>query len=188
MALLTDNLKQAISGESNAKRKYELFAEQAKQEGLLEISKIFLAISFAESFHIKNHIKALSILTDSEINPNDFVEIDDGKLKNNIKATKLNLLEAFNGETYETKKMYKKFVKNSRKNENYVAEMTFSLARKAEKIHAKIYSNLLSLLEKNKNIQQRETYVCTICGNVEFDKPPQFCKLCNHGEKFFNKM
>ena len=46
-------------------------------------------------------------------------------LKNHIKVTKTNLIDAINGETYETKKMYKTFVKNSKKEGSEVAELTF---------------------------------------------------------------
>ena len=30
--------------------------------------------------------------------------------------------------------------------------------------------------------------VCKICGNLEFDKAPHICIICDHGEKFFKKM
>ncbi|MFX0035524.1 MAG: ferritin family protein [Candidatus Hermodarchaeota archaeon] len=51
------NLKEAIIGESNAKRKYELYAEKAREENLLEVAHLFKAIAVAEAIHIKNHIK-----------------------------------------------------------------------------------------------------------------------------------
>ena len=63
MLLIIENLKEAINGESNAKRKYELYAEQATIENLPEVAKLFKAVAHAESIHIKNHLKALSLLT-----------------------------------------------------------------------------------------------------------------------------
>ena len=59
-SIVIDNLKEAIIGESKAQRKYELYAEQAIKENLVEIGHLFKAVAFAESIHIKNHIKAIS--------------------------------------------------------------------------------------------------------------------------------
>ncbi|MFW9942319.1 MAG: rubrerythrin family protein [Candidatus Thorarchaeota archaeon] len=185
MSVVIDNLKEAINGESNAKRKYELYAEKAKEENLPEIAHLFKAISMAEAIHIKNHIRALQVLLKRDVEVEDFIDVDELALKNNVKDTRSNLLDAIQGETYETKQMYKVFLKNTKKTGNDVAELSFSLARKAEKVHAEIFSKYLKQLENNKNIEKRKIFVCQICGNVEFDIPPSICPLCDHSEKFF---
>ncbi len=186
MSVIIKNLEAAIIGESNAQYKYKLFAEQAKKENLLEVARLFIAISNAEGIHIKNHLRALTVTTGSEVTK-DFVKIAEEKLRAEVKDTKSNLQSAIDGETYETKKMYKEFVKNSIKAGENVAELTFTLARKAEKIHAKIYSKYLKLLEANKNIEDKDIFVCYICGNVEFEKAPENCPCCDHGVQFFKK-
>lgn len=188
MSLIIENLKEAINGESNAKRKYELYSEKALSENLPEIAHLFKAISSAESIHVKNHLRALTVITGSEINTKDFVQVDESKLKNQVKDTRSNLMDAIKGELYETKKMYKEFVNHSRRMGNDIAELTFSLARKAEKIHAKIYSKYLKMLEKNKSFKSLEIFVCQICGNVEFEKAPTICPVCDHGQRFFKKI
>ncbi len=66
--------------------------------------------------------------------------------------------------------------------------MTFRLAREDEKVHAKLYSNYLKLLEKNKEFETVEIYVCTICGNIEFAPLPDICPVCDHDKKFFKKI
>ncbi len=188
MSLVADNLKEAINGESNAKRKYELFEEQAVKENLNEIALLFKAASYAESLHIKNHFKALSVITKATVNPEEFVKVDDNELKNHVQDTRANLQEAIDGETYEFKKMYKQFVKNAIKEGDLVSELTFRLAREAEKVHAKLYSNYLKQLEKNKEFEPVEIYVCTICGNIEFTPLPDICPVCDHDKKFFKKI
>jgi len=186
MSVIIENLKEAINGESNAQSKYLLFAEQAKKENLPEVARLFTAISNAEGIHIKNHLRALTVITGSEPTK-DFIKIAEEKLKAQVKDTKSNLQKAIDGETYKTKKMYKEFVKNAKKGGNDVAELTFFLARKAEKIHARIYTQYLKMLEANKPIQDRDIFICKICGNVEFEKPPAICPICDHGEQFFEK-
>ncbi|MFX1426551.1 MAG: rubrerythrin family protein [Promethearchaeota archaeon] len=188
MSLVIENLKEAINGESNAKRKYELFAERAKEENLPQVAHLFKAISIGEAIHIKNHIRALEVITENEVKIEEFVEVNIETLKLNIKDTKSNLLDAIQGEIYETKQMYKDFVKASKKEGNDVAELSFSLARKAEKVHAQIFSMYLKQLEKNEIIKKRKIFVCQICGNVEFDTPPAVCPLCDHSQKFFNEI
>ncbi|MFW9866763.1 MAG: rubrerythrin family protein [Candidatus Thorarchaeota archaeon] len=189
MSVVIENLKEAIKGENNAKRKYELYAEQAKKENLPEIAHLFKAVSIAEAIHIKNHTRALQILSKSEINIDDFVEVNEVTLMNNVKNTKSNLLAGINGETYETKQMYKIFMKNSKKEGNDIAELSFSLARKAEKVHARIFSSYLKQLKKNESLEKnKKIFVCQICGNIEFDSPPSICPLCEHTQKFFNEV
>ncbi len=188
MKIVISNLKEAINGESNAKHKYELFSEKAKEENLLEIALLFKAISIAEIVHIKNHLRALKVITNSDPKTDDFVHIDEENLNKNINDTKLNLIDAIKGETFETKKMYKIFVKNAVKLGNDVAELTFTLARKAEKIHAKVFSKYLKILEKDQIINNLEIYICEICGNVEFKNPSQNCSICDHGPQFFKKI
>ncbi|MFX1365213.1 MAG: rubrerythrin family protein [Promethearchaeota archaeon] len=187
MSIVIQNLKEAINGESNAKRKYELYAEKAREENLPEVAHLFEAISAAEAIHIKNHTRALKVLTDTDVNIENFIEVNETNLKDQIKDTKANLIDAINGETYETKKMYKNFIKNSKKEGSEVTELSFSLARKAEKIHAKLFSMYLKLLENNKSFEKLKIFVCQICGNVEFEVPPSICPICEHSQKFFKE-
>jgi rubrerythrin len=188
MSIIIENLKEAINGESNARRKYQLFAQKAKEENLPQISHLFEAISSAEAIHIKNHIKVLKVITKKEVNLEEFVDVDEKKLYEKVRDTKSNLIDAIKGETYETKKMYKNFVKNSKREGSEVAELSFQLARKAEKIHANIFSEFLKKLDNHEIREKEKIYVCQICGNVEFGEPPSLCPVCDHSQKFFKEI
>jgi len=180
-------LKEAIIGESKAQRKYELYAEQAIKENLVEIGHLFKVVAFAESIHIKNHTKALFTLLNSNINIMDIVNINEEELKKKVDNTRSNLIDAINGETYEFKVMYKNFLKSARKNEEDVAELSIDLARQAENIHRKLYSKFLKMLDKSKEFKPIDIYVCQICGNVELENAPDICPVCDHSQKFFIK-
>jgi rubrerythrin len=188
MSVVIENLKEAINGESNAKRKYQLYAQKAKEENLPEITHLFEAISSAEAIHIKNHTRALKVITSSNVDVSEFVDVNEEVLKEKLKDTKSNLIDAINGETYETKQMYKNFLKNSKKERKEVAELAFQLARKAEKVHAEIFSDYLKKLEKNENVTEKKIYVCQICGNIEFGAPPSVCPICDHSQRFFEEI
>jgi rubrerythrin len=182
------NIQEAINGESNAQRKYELFSEKALSEGLPQIAYLFKATAFAEGIHIRNHLKALATILGSKTNPQEFVKIDEEKLKSAIKDTKSSLLDAIAGEMFEFKKMYKNFVKIAEKAGEDVAELSFTLARYAERVHAKLYSTTLKKLESNKPREIKEIYVCSICGNIELNEIPSKCPVCDHGPQFFKKI
>lgn len=187
MSSVIDNLKAAINGESNAKRKYELYAEKALEEGRAQVAKLFKAISSAEELHIRNHLRALNNLVDRKTKKEDIVIIDEKDLQRKVNDTISNLEDAIQGEIYENKKMYKEFEKDSNKTGHFVAELSFSLARKAEKVHANLFKKYLKKIERNAPIEEEDLYVCQICGNVELNKAPQSCPVCDHDKKFFKK-
>jgi len=188
MSIVIENLKEALNGESIAKRKYEMYAQKAKEENHPEIAHLFKAVSFAESIHIKNHLRALSVIQGSEIKLNDIVSVNEAELKQKVKDTALNLQDAIDGEIYETKKMYKQFEKNASSKGQDVAELSFSLARDAEKVHAELFSKYLKTLKKEKKIKKQKIYVCQICGNVEFNEPPEICPVCDHSKEFYKEI
>ena len=79
-----ESLKAAFAGESQAAEKYMVFAEQAEDEGLPNIAKLFRAISFAETRHARNHLRVMG----------------------GVGATADNLKTAFEGESFEIDEMY----------------------------------------------------------------------------------
>ena len=187
ISVVIENLKEAIIGESNAKRKYELFAEKALNEGFSEIAHLFKAISTAESIHIKNHLKAIEEITKKSVDLNAIVNIEENILKKQVRNTRNNLIQAIAGETFEFKKMYKGFMKNAKKNDVYLAEFSFDLARMAEIVHSKLYIRFLKKLDKKELFEDIDIFVCRICGNVELGKKPKICPNCEHDQKFFMK-
>ena len=187
MSVVIENLKEAIIGESTAETKYRLFAEKAKKEGLKEIKKLFSAISTAEAIHIKNHLKAIEKITNNSKDLNSFVKIDQIKLKESVKSTRENLIQAISGETFEFKKMYKAFMKTAKRNDTYLAEFSFNLARYAEIVHSRLFIKYLKKLDNNEQIKDLDIFICHICGNVELGNPPNICPICEHEQIFFKK-
>ncbi len=84
--------------------------------------------------------------------------------------------------------MYKAFIKKAKKDDYYLAEFSFNLARKAEIVHSKLFIKYLKKLDSEENFEKRTLFVCTICGNVELDKTPSICPICEHDQKFFKEL
>ncbi len=79
-----ENAQNAYAGESQANRKYSVFAEKAAAEGYPAVAKLFRAASEAEAVHAK---RLLFIL-------------------NAVGSTEENLKSAMEGENYEFMEMY----------------------------------------------------------------------------------
>ena len=85
------NLREAFSGESQARNKYTYYASKAKKEGFEQISALFLKTADTEKEHAKMWFKEL-----------------DG-----LGNTAENLVSAADGENYEWTDMYDGFAKTA---------------------------------------------------------------------------
>ena len=157
-------LKEAFAGESQANRKYLAFAAKADQEGYAQVARLFRAAAEAETVHAHNHLRALA----------------------GIKSTKENLQEAIAGETHEFKTMYPGMIEAAKLEGNKQAERTFHFANEVEKIHAKLYQNLLDNLGQSRGTYPY--YVCPVCGYTTEKEAPATCPVCGAKGEIFKKI
>ncbi len=157
-----DCLKEAFAGEAMANRKYLAFAEKADQEGYPQAAGLFRAASEAEAVHASNHLRAMKA----------------------VKSTKENLREAIAGETQEFKEMYPGMIETAKAEGDRAAERSFSYANEVEKIHARLYHQMMESLEGSKE-ERYPYYVCPVCGMTAEREPPEKCPVCGvRGERF----
>jgi rubrerythrin len=150
-----DNLMSAFAGESQANRKYLAFAKVAEKEGHRLAAKMFLAAAEAETIHAHGHLKAAGGIGD----------------------TAANLKAAVSGETYEYTQMYPPFIEEAKAEGNDEAVRTFTYANEAEKVHAKLFQEVLDKLGTDDG---DEFFVCTVCGHVHKGKEaPAECPICH---------
>ncbi|MFO7797143.1 MAG: rubrerythrin family protein [Promethearchaeati archaeon] len=166
MSKTEKDLMEAFSGESQANRKYLAFAEKAEKDGFPQIAKIFKAAAAAETVHAHNHLRALG----------------------GIQSTVENVKEAINGEHYEFTKMYPEFLEDAREENNKQAIRTFDYANQVEKVHHELYNKALEAAEKGEDLEEKDMYVCPICGYTVEGEAPDECPVCGAKKKVFKKI
>jgi rubrerythrin len=151
-----ENLQAAFAGESQANRKYLAFAKKAETDGFPQVAKLFRAAAEAETVHAHAHLRVMG----------------------GIKTTADNLKAAVEGEDYEFKTMYPKFVAEADAEKNQAAGISFKNAMAVEQIHHGLYASALASVEKGRDLAAAPIYVCGVCGNTVSGSAPDKCPIC----------
>jgi rubrerythrin len=169
------NLQAAYEGESNATIKYTAFAIKAEVDGFLRAAALFRAAARAEQVHATHHARVIVKLGGT---PHADIHAPE------VKSTRENLDVAKAGEVYERDVMYPDFIKEAVASGHKDAVRTFTLALKAETVHAQLYGEALENLEAQR--VKTTFYVCLECGEVT-DNPAEteHCPICNSPKEKF---
>lgn len=173
------NLLTAFAGESQARNRYTYFASQAKKEGYVQISEIFVETANQEKEHAKRLFKLLE---------GGEVTISGAFPAGVIGTTLENLKEAAAGENYEYTDMYPGFAKTA--NEEGFADIAsvFEAIAVAEKQHEKRYVALAGNIESERVFKRNKSVVwrCRNCGYLhEGNDAPDECPACAHPQAHF---
>lgn len=160
------NLRDAFSGESEARNKYTFFASVAKKEGYEQIASLFTDTADNEKAHAEIWFKELE----------------------GISGTAENLVNAANGEHYEWSDMYAAFAKDAEDEGFSALAAKFRLVAAVEKSHEDRYRALLKNVETQKVFEKSEVTVweCRECGHLAAsEKAPGVCPVCGKAQAFF---
>jgi rubrerythrin len=157
------NLKEAFTGESQANRKYSVFAEQAEIDGFKNVARLYRAASEAEAIHARKMVRVLG----------------------GIGTTLDNLKKSVEGETHEFKSMYPSFIKEAEGEKKSEAVTAFTYAMKAEEVHADLYKRALDAVQGKRDLNVAKISICPVCGNIFFGEPPEKCPICSIFKKKF---
>ncbi len=162
------NLLAAFAGESQAKTKYEYYAEQAQKDGYEQMAAIFRETAWNEGQHAKLWFK----------------QLNGGK----IPPTEDNLQDAAAGEHYEWSEMYKEFAETAREEGFDELAFLFESVGNVENRHEERYNTLLKHLREGVVFSRTEecVWVCRNCGHIHYGKTaPLVCPTCGHGQAYF---
>lgn len=151
MSKTQENLATAFAGESQANRKYLLFAEKAAAEGHKGVARLFKAAAAAEQLHAFAEFRAMG----------------------GVKSTLENLEAAKAGETHEYTEMYPPMIEEAKAEGEAAAERAFTLASAAEKAHAELYADAMANMDGDDAY-----YLCPVCGYIHKGKPEASCPIC----------
>ncbi|MGQ9553348.1 MAG: rubrerythrin family protein [Anaerolineae bacterium] len=160
----TENLQAAFAGESQANRKYLAFAKQAEADGYPQIAKLFRAAAEAETVHAHAHLRVLGGVLD----------------------TAQNLQVAIDGEGFEFKQMYPKFLAEAQNEGNKAAITTFKHALAVEEVHHTLYNEALQALNAGHDLPVAKMFVCSICGYTVRGEAPDKCPICGAAKDKFS--
>lgn len=160
------NLRDAFSGESQARGKYTYFAAKAREEGYEQIAELFLKTAENEREHAKLW----------------FEELD------GIGDTAENLANAAAGENFEWTDMYANFAKTAEEEGFVKLAAKFRLVAQVEKTHEERYRKLLHNVETKEVFARNEIKIweCRNCGHLIIgEKAPEICPVCNYPKAYF---
>ncbi|MGM0688076.1 MAG: rubrerythrin family protein [Bacillota bacterium] len=160
-----ENLMAAFAGESQANRKYLAFSHKAEKDGFENVARIFKAIAEAETIHALKHFEIA------------------GKVGDTLE----NLQAAAEGENYEFTEMYPEFIEAAKNEGDKKALQSFEYANAAEKVHGGIFNDLKATVAGGKDAEEKDVYLCPVCGWVGMDPIPDNCPICNTAKKAFKQ-
>ncbi len=175
------NLLISFAGESQARNRYTMFANEAKKAGYEQIAAIFLETSEQEREHAKKFFSYL------EGGP---VEITATYPAGIVGTTAENLRAAAEGENEEWTEAYPHFADIAEAEGFPVIAATFRKIAKVEAEHEKRYLRLLEKVEAGKVFARDEEIVwqCRKCGHVHYGKEaPKACPTCAHPQAYFEE-
>ncbi|MFA6829268.1 MAG: ferritin family protein [Bacilli bacterium] len=162
------NLLAAFAGESQAHTKYGYYASVAKKEGYQGFAALFEETSRNENEHAEVWFKFLH--------------------GGSIPTTEANIVDAANGEDYETNVMYPEFAKIAREEGFPEIAAKMDLIGAVEARHEARYNAMLEALKTNKlTIKEGALIVwkCDVCGHVHVGPvAPAVCPICGHKNSF----
>ena len=153
MARTVDNLMKMFTSIAESNIRYMVFAEAADKEGHPNAAKIFRAVATAKMFHALSHFRAANF-TDT---------------------TTENLKQALEEETYDFKKAYPPMIQDAVTDDALEARHSLEYGMSIGPVITKLISKAIGNLDAD---ESGSYYVCPVCGNIEFGKPPAKCPFC----------
>lgn len=160
------NLRRAFSGEAEARSRYSLFAQTARQEGYEQIAELFESTARNELEHARLWLAALSGL---------------GKTKENLTASA-------QGEHWEWSEMYEGFAQDAEEEGFHELAAKFRQVGAVEKNHEERFRRLIHNVEADKVFQKcgESIWECRACGHVVWGKAaPDACPVCGSRQGWF---
>jgi len=158
-----NNVHDAFVGEAKAYQRLLEYAKKAEEEGFPQVAHLFRAVASSESVHSRRHFRLLEAIRD----------------------TQSNMEQAFQQENAVNGVYYPKMIKEAEDDGEKTAALVFSHARDVEAVHSRLYRKALDHLAEEKFV---EYHVCSECGYLHENEPPDTCPVCGAPKDKFSKV
>lgn len=177
-----ENLMRAFAGESQARNRYTIAAEEACKKGFFALKEIFLFTADQERAHAARFYELLK----SEAG--NTVEID-GTYPVDQSESLVELLNmAAHNEQEEHKDVYPAFADIAEQEGFMDAAYAFRQIAEIEKIHGERFAKLAEMLRNETYYEQNdgEGWMCLNCGHIfKGEKLPPMCPVCRRERGYF---
>lgn len=173
------NILKAFAGESQARNRYHLFAEIAREEGYEQIAAIFEETAHNEKIHAQTLFSFLE---------GDPVEITATYPAGKVGTTFENLKAAAEGEHEEFVILYPHFAEVANQEGFPKIATAFKLIANVEKEHEIRFLKLAENVDKNQVFAKEDkvVWICRECGHIHIGpKAPAVCPTCLRPQAYF---
>lgn len=176
------NLMKAFAGESQARNRYTFAAEEAREQGLFAIQRIFLFTAEQERAHAERFYDLLKDLSGETIEICAGFPVDK-------QDTLEGLLDAAQHNEYEEADDVYLAFGNTAKEEGFMeVASAFLQIAEIEKIHGDRFGRLSEMLKDGSYFEtpENEKWMCLNCGHIHTGKRvPGVCPVCRHEKGYF---
>lgn len=175
------NLLKAFAGESQAARRYELFAQKAREEGMEQVAGYFQETADQERTHAETFFEYLE---------GDMVEITASYPAGPLGTTAENLKNAAAGEKEEWDELYPEFARIAEEEGFRRIATTFKVVAQAEMTHEERYLKLLKRVKEGTLFkrEKKTRWYCRKCGYIyEGEKSLKNCPACRMPQAYFEE-
>ncbi len=160
-----------------AYRRYIVWGDNAEEESLPNVARLFRAIAYAETVHATNHFNELRDETGASL-----VAAVAGF---GIGAAAQNLQGGIEGETFEANEMYPTYLEAAKLQGEKRAQLSFHYALSAEQTHAAFFAKGKRAVDAGRDVELGPMRVCEVCGWTAEGDLPEKCPICMVGRDRF---
>ncbi|SHJ80157.1 rubrerythrin [Hespellia stercorisuis] len=177
-----ENLMRAFAGESQARNRYTIAAEEAKKQGMYALADIFTFTAEQERAHAERYYELLSQLT------GETIEVDGGYPVDPKDPIGAALKAAGHNEMAEYKDVYPAFGDVAKEEGFLEAASAFYQIAEIEHVHAERFEKLRQMMEDHTFYEREQNgrWMCMNCGYIhEGRRVPEVCPVCRHEKGYF---